>query len=219
MQFTHKPLHKIELSREDRPTGRVYVTPEGNCWPSVTRVINFEPNPALEKWKAMVGEEEAKAVCARAAVRGAIIHSYAEDYLNNKSPNVSMFDIDLWKKYRLLLNRVNMIHLLEGKLYSDKLRLAGTVDCVGEYDGVLSIIDFKTSLRLKTEEDIFNYFLQTTAYAAMVYERYGLVIKQIVILIAVDNEDPQIFVKKVGPYLVPLYDVIKRFEAHNAMNS
>lgn len=213
-KFIHNPLQSLKLIREDLSTGRVYLTPEGNSYPSVTRILSFEPNPGIEEWKARVGEAEASAISNRAKARGTLIHAYTEDHLNNKIPNISMFDVDMWKGFKPVLDHINNIRMLEGKLYSDRLRLAGTVDCIAEYDGVLSIIDFKTSGRIKSEEDILSYFLQTTAYACMAYERYDLQIKQIVILIAVDGEEPQIFKKKVGDYLKPLYDIISRYRQH-----
>jgi len=210
--FVHTPLPKIQLVRHDLPTGRVYVTPEGNKYPSVTRVLGFKPKPFIEEWKARVGEGEAKAVSARAAARGTAIHAYTEDYLNNKPVSVTMFDHTMWKSFKRVLSDINNIRLLEGTLYSDKLELAGTTDIVADYKNVLSVIDVKTSLREKCEADIFDYFLQATAYACMVYERYGLAIKQIVILIAVDDSAPLVFVKNVGPYLEPLFDVIRQFK-------
>lgn len=212
--FEHAPLPKIELTRHDSLDGRRYLTPEGNKWPSVTTVINFEPKPGLEEWKNRIGEDAANAICKRAAARGTLIHSYAEDYLNNKEPSISMFDVDLWRKFSPILDRVNNIRLLEGKMYSDKLQLAGTVDCIGEFDGELSVIDFKTSSRLKSEDDILGYFLQCTAYACMAYERYDLRITRIAVLIAVDDEEPQIFIKSIKDYIDPLMDVINRYKKH-----
>lgn len=214
--FLHNSLPKIELVRLDSPNGRVYLTEDGKRYPSMTSVLGFESKPELEEWKARVGKEEAERVSARARGRGTLIHAYAEDYLNNKSVDVSMFDVDLWKKFRPVLDRIDNIRLLEGKLYSDKLEVSGTVDCVADFDGVTSGIDFKTAGRLKTEDEILSYFIQVTGYCCMVYERYGLKIRQIVVLIAVDNEDPQIFVRDIGQYLDPLFDIIKRYKAHVA---
>lgn len=214
LMFTHNPLTPIEMLREERHGRRVYVTPSGKAYPSVTSVLGFEPKPEIEAWKARVGEEEAKAIMNRAAGRGTLIHSYAEDYLNNKVPNVSMFDIDMWKSLRPILDRIDNIQLLEGRLYSDKLEIAGACDCVADYIKVLSLVDFKSSGRLKSEAEILSYFLQATCYACMVYERYDLKIKQIVIIIAVDNESPQVFVKNIADYIEPLLDLIKRYKLH-----
>lgn len=212
--FTHNRLPEIEMIRENRDGRRVYLTPSGNVYPSVTSVLGFEPKPEIEAWKARIGEDEAKAIMNRACARGTLIHSYAEDYLNNKSPDVSMFDIDMWKSFRPILDRIDNIRLLEGRLYSDKLEMAGACDCVADYLGKLSLIDFKTSARLKSESEILSYFLQTACYACMVYERYDLKIKQLVVLIAVDGDEPQIFVKNVADYLKPLFDLIKRYKQH-----
>lgn len=213
-KFTHNRLPEIEMLRENRDGRRVYVTPEGLAYPSMTTVLGFEPKPEIEAWRAKVGEVEADAILRRAGIRGTAIHAYSEDYLNNKVPNISMFDLDMWRKFRPILDRIDNVRLLEGRLYSDKLEIAGTCDCVADYLGTLSLIDFKTSLRLKSESDILGYFIQTAGYACMVYERYGVRIKQLVVLIAVDNDEPQIFVKNIADYLEPLFDIIKRYKEH-----
>jgi genome maintenance exonuclease 1 len=96
---------------------------------------------------------------------------------------------------------VNNIHALEIPLYSHHLKVAGRVDCIAEYDGQLSIIDFKTSSKLKEESWIKGYFMQCSAYAVMYEERTGIPVSQIVIMIAVDSEHPQVFIKKRNDYI------------------
>lgn len=213
MKFTHHRLKDIELVRLDSTGGRKYRTPAGDCYPSATTVLSFEPKPEIELWKAKVGEAEAKAVMNRACARGTAIHTLAEDYLNNKEPVVSMFDLDIWKSFKPILDRIDNVRLLEGKLYSDRLRLAGTADCVADFDGVLSLIDFKTSGRLKSEEEILSYFLQCAFYIMMVYERYNLKIRQIVVMIAIDSEEPLLFIKDVKEYIEPAIALINRYYA------
>lgn len=217
MIFTHDRLKPIELIRVDGLNGRKYVTPEGNSYPSVTTVLGFEPKPEIEAWRLKVGIEEAERVTRRACARGTVIHGYAEDYLNNLVPNISMFDVDVWRSLKPILDRINNIRLLEGKLYSDKLEIAGTCDAVGDYLKLLSLIDFKSSLRKKSEDEILGYFLQATCYACMVYERYNLKIKQLVIIVAVDNDDSQVFVKNVGDYLDKLFTMIDKYKAHKGI--
>lgn len=212
--FKHDRLPAFNLIRQDGKI-RTYLTPDGKSYPSVTTVLGFEPKPEIEAWRARIGETEAKLIMNRAAARGTLIHSYAEDYLNNKKLNVSMFDIDMWNSFRKVLDKIDNVRLIEGKLYSHRLKLAGTCDCVADYCNVLSLIDFKTSLRLKCEADILNYFLQCTCYSMMIYERYGIIIKQIVVLIAVDNEQPQIFIKDVKDYIIPTLQIIKKYYDHS----
>ena len=88
------------------------------------------------------------------------------------------------------------IYAQEIRMYSDHLRLAGTVDCVAKFDGKLSVIDFKTSSRSKNKEGISNYFMQCTAYAIMFEEMFGIPVSQTVVAIAVEDDAPQIFVEK-----------------------
>lgn len=214
--FTHNTLEPIVMRRIDSSFGRRYATPDGQLYPSVTTVLNFGPKPEIDAWRARVGEEEARRVSARSTIRGTAIHLLAEEYLRNRVPQVTWFDRDMWRSFKPLLNRIDNIRAIEGKLYSDRLKLAGTVDLIGDFDGVLSIIDFKTSKRIKTEEDILNYFIQCTAYACMVYERYALKIKQIAVLIAIDDEEPQVFVKKTNDYIDPLFDAINRYTSAQA---
>ncbi len=211
--FKHDRLPTFNLIQQNGKI-RTYLTPDGQSYPSVTTVLGFEPKPGIEEWRKRVGEDEAKLIMNRAAARGTLIHKYAEDYLNNTVPNVSMFDMSMWNSFRNVLDNIDNVRLLEGKLYSHRLRMAGTCDCVAEYCGELSLIDFKTSLRLKCEKDILNYFLQCTAYACMVYELYNIKIKQIVVLIAVDDDEPQVFIKNISEYMEPLFDIIKRYRIH-----
>ena len=97
-------------------------------------------------------------------------------------------------------------------LYSEAIGLAGQVDCIAEFDGIPSVIDFKTSLKLKKEEWILSYFEQCTAYSLMYEDMTGIQARQIVVLISVDHEPkPQVFVKKRGEYVKGLYDKIVQF--------
>jgi genome maintenance exonuclease 1 len=74
--------------------------------------------------------------------------------------------------------------------------VAGTVDCIAKYDGKVSVIDFKTSKRKKSRDDVHDYFMQCSAYAVAFEERTGIPVSRLVILMAVDDEDPIIFNEK-----------------------
>ena len=115
------------------------------------------------------------------------------------------------------LNRLDNVHHLETMLYSETLGLAGQVDCIAEFDGVPSVIDFKTSLKTKREDWILNYFEQCCCYSLMYEEMTGIKAKQIVVLISVDNEDPQVFVKQRKDYLPELANKIKTFRLENPL--
>ena len=201
--FNHVGLDPIEMSAEMVEGKRVYLTPTGHHYPSVTTVIgnNAAKKAGIAKWRARVGEKAANAKTTRATGRGTKYHSIAEDYFNN--------DLDL-KKYkshplpvlmfhhsRPTLDRINNIYLQEAALYSKHLEIAGRVDCIAEFDGVLSIIDFKTAEQPKREAYLYDYFVQETAYACMLQENYGLSVKQLVTIVACENGETQ--VKELPP--------------------
>lgn len=195
--FVHISHDIPQLKRVDSPAGRVYQTEDGKSYPSVTAVTGLHGKQAILEWRKRVGEEEANRISSRAANRGTRIHSLCEDYLLNKTPEVSMFDLEAYNSIRKELDNINNIHCLETKLYSDYLKVAGTVDCIAEYKGMMSVIDFKTSKRVKTKDEIHNYFMQTSAYAVMFEERTGIPVSKLVILMAVDDEpDPIVFIEK-----------------------
>lgn len=196
MTFTIDLLPSIAIKRTDSETGRTYETPEGNNYQSITSLLSKQPNSALDSWRVAVGPDEANRISRKAATRGTILHKQAELYLLNKDIKFKNFlEKMLFDSFKPLLNRIDNIRLLEGALYSDILRLAGTVDGVAEFDGVLSIIDFKTANSRKEKSMIENYFIQVTAYSYMVEERYNLRIPNIAIMIAVDNDKPQLFIE------------------------
>lgn len=194
--FQHIHHDIPELARIDSANGRVYQTPSGKAYPSVTSVLGLLGKAEILEWRKRVGEEEANRISARAARRGSSIHSLCEDYLLNKEVKPGPFDLDTFKSILPYLDKIDNIHCLETKLYSDFLQVAGTVDCIAEYEGKLSIIDFKTSKRVKTRDDIHGYFMQTAAYAVMFEERTGLPVGRLVIIMSVDDENTLIFKEK-----------------------
>lgn len=192
------------LTRIDSDSGRLYETPNGDRYPSVTSVTGKMSQKSIEAWKKRVGEAEANRVSSRAAQRGTQIHSYCESFLLNEDHHIDIFDLEMWNSMRPFVDKIDNIHALEKMMYSDKLKLAGTVDCIGEYEGELSVIDFKTSARLKDENKIENYFIQATAYSIMFEELFNIKIPNIVILIGVDSEQPQIFKRKRKDFIEKL---------------
>lgn len=169
------------LERIDTPSGRFYKTPDGNLYPSVTTVLSSIPKPGLDAWRKAVGDEEADKVSRRATKRGTALHTYCEDYLNGKNPKLDVFDKMAYKGLSAHLDYIEPI-AIEEQLYSDRLRVAGTLDCLGKYKGELYIIDFKTTSSLKHDGEFDSYWLQTAAYSAMVYERLNLVVPDLLII-------------------------------------
>jgi genome maintenance exonuclease 1 len=164
----------------------------------VTTILGAQSKQGILEWRKKIGEEAANKISRAAASRGTKLHTHVENYLNNVNAiePMSMFQKELFDSVLEHLHRINNIHLQEERLYSDHLRLAGTVDCIGEFDGKLSVIDFKTSGRQKEKEWIHSYFMQCAAYAIMYEERTGIPISKLVVLIAVEGDSPQVFIEK-----------------------
>jgi ATP-dependent exoDNAse (exonuclease V) beta subunit len=196
-QFKHIEHVIPKLERVTSPDGsRLYQTPSGRAYPSVTTVTGLLSKASIMAWRKRVGEAEANRISSKAAGRGTRVHSLCEDFLSNKEVLPDIFDQELWNGYRPLLERIDNIHALETPLYSDHLEVAGTVDCIAEFDGKVSVIDFKTSKRIKSRDDIHGYFMQCSAYAVAFEERTGVPVSRLVILMAVDDENPLVFVEK-----------------------
>jgi genome maintenance exonuclease 1 len=173
------------------------------------------------EWRARVGAEEANRISTKASNRGTKVHDTIEKYLLNDLSDMKLNSLmpdikEMFIKIRPYLDKhVGMIYGIEQPLYSDALKISGTCDCIGEWDGVLSIIDWKTSNYQKEESYIGNYFMQTSAYAEMFEERTGISINQVVVAIAVENEEPQIFIKKKNDYLEELKRYIDKYHLTN----
>jgi hypothetical protein len=195
--FTHIRHDIPKLERKTGPDGsRVYSTPSGLSYPSVTTITGLLSIDAIVAWRKRVGDQEANRISKRAANRGTRVHSLCEKFLLNEEVVPDMFDLDNWKKIKPLLGRIDNIHALETPLYSDHLQVAGTVDCIAEYEGKLSVIDFKTSSRVKTRDDIHGYFMQCSAYAVAFEELTGIPVPRLVVIMAVDDNDPLVFKEK-----------------------
>ena len=201
--FIHHDLPILE--RDTKPDGtRLYKTPSGFAYPSVTTITGQATAEGIRQWRLRVGEEEANRVSGRASARGTRIHQYCEDYLRGKIFEADMFDLQMFNSIKFLLDQIDNIHCLETPLYSDHLQVAGTVDCIAEFQGKLTVIDFKTASKPKDRDDIYHYFMQCAAYAVAFEERTGIPVGRLAILMAVDNDDPRWFIEKrdnwVGPF-------------------
>ena len=193
-----------ELIRDTKPDGtRTYKTPSGFSYPSVTTITGQATAEGIAKWRQRVGEEEANRVSTRASARGTRIHQYCEEYLKGNLFEMNMFDVEMFNSIKFLLDQIDNIHCLETPLYSDHLQVAGTVDCIAEFQGKLSVIDFKTASKPKDRDDIHHYFMQCAAYAVAFEERTGIPIGRLVVMMAVDNDDPRWFIEKRDNWIAP----------------
>ena len=216
---TFKHLHNdpvlVNLKREEVNGKRYYVSPNGKHLPSVTTFLSHFKGDSIAKWRKKVGEEEANKISARASRRGTKFHSLMESYISNQEGFLDdkvMPDMrHAFNQFLPILDRVDNVHYLETMLYSEILGLAGQVDCIAEYDGVPSIIDFKTSLKPKREDWILNYFEQCTCYSLMYEEMTGVQCKQLVVMIAVDHHEPQVFVRNRRNYIPELARKVRQF--------
>jgi len=235
--FKHVPVELNEMTAVTTDTGRQYETPEGITLPSITTVLSILSRDSIAKWRARVGEKEANRVSYRASTRGTAVHEICEQYVNNdpdydkymainpdngemklttRTPDL----IDSFLKIKPILDeRLTVVHAQEAPLYSTHLGVAGRVDCVGVFDGKLSIIDYKTSMKPKRLDWIKNYFMQESAYSIMWEERTGMPITQLVTIISVDNHEPQVFIEHRDNWVRPLRDTIAQYNEENSANA
>jgi len=212
--FIHE---KIELDYKDLvvengENGRKYISPEGHKFPSITTVLGVLSRAGIAAWRARVGEEEANRVSHRATTRGTAVHDLVEKYLDNEElPEVLPHITASLNNLKPSLSRIGKIYAQEAPLYSKHLGVAGRVDCVGEYDGVPSIIDFKTSKKIKKKEWVTSYFMQEAAYAIMWEERTGMPITNLVTIMDVDNESPCVFVEHRDNWTEKLFETIELY--------
>lgn len=212
--FTHKDFTLPDIESETIDGKRHYVTPKGKL-PSITTVLSILSRDSIQAWRKRVGEVQANAISTRASRRGTSVHSMCEDYINNQYDSKKYLpnDRETFNTLRPVLDEhLNNVWMQECALFSEYLGVAGRVDCIAEWDGKLSVIDFKTSRKLKKKEWIDNYFMQASAYCVMFEEMTGQPINQTVILIAVDGEDPQVFIESRDNYTRPLIETIARYK-------
>ena len=218
-KFNHAPVELQDIKATNKDGIRLYKTPDGNMYPSITTVLSVRNKQGLFEWRKRVGEEVANYIARTAAARGTAVHHMCEDYLNNE-------DMEKHKEKFLphalftqlrdnMLNRVDNIRSQEAGLYSDKYGVAGRVDCIAEFDGVLSIIDFKTSTKERQDSYNESYYIQASAYAEMFEERTGIEINQICILVVTADGVCQEFVKDKKDYLPLLTDAIAEWKQKN----
>ena len=221
--FVHKEgLDYKELKTKNIDGKRHYVTPNGN-YPSVTTVTSLAIKDGIKAWRERVGEKEANKIASQAARRGTKVHKICEDYLNNVDLNyeeIEPINHFLFKQVKPILDTyLDEVYSVEGCLYSDYLRTAGRVDCVGVFDGKASIIDFKTANKRKRRSWISNYFMQESAYAVMFEERTNIPIGQLVTIIAVEQDEPQLFVERRDDHIMEFIKYRDQYEEQQKCQS
>jgi len=217
-KFDHVKLNGElpDIKTESIKGKRFYVTPDGNKYPSITTVLSDRNKEGIRKWRESVGQDVANQVMRQAASRGTAVHTLIENYLNNEElSKQDVLPVALFATIKSELDNINNIRIQEGGLYSDKLGVAGRVDCIAEYKGKISVIDFKTSTKEKKEEWVENYFIQGSAYCEMYEERFLQPIEQVVILIVTEDGAVQTFIKDKKDYLPLLKTAIKEFNEKN----
>ena len=216
-------MPKLETKTVDHK--RFYVTPEDNYYPSITTVLSIRKKEGLMEWRKRVGNDVANYVARTASARGTKVHHMCEDYLNNQHIEWP----EKWKEHEKdflpwclfgqlrnkVLGNIDEIYAQECGLYSDKYRVAGRVDCIAKYNGKLSIIDFKTSTKERSDAWNENYYIQGSAYAEMFTELTGIDTNQIVILVVTEDGTVQEFIKSKNDYLIDLSEAIEEWSRQN----
>jgi genome maintenance exonuclease 1 len=172
----------------------------------------------LNRWRESIGIEEANRITEFSGKRGSVMHDLIEQHLlggDSRSfvPKTDFEEVGfgLFKKLLPKLRYIEPIGL-ETVLWSDVLGVAGRCDCIGLYNGKLSIIDYKTSRKGKSKADIINYWIQTTFYALAFEEQFGQKIEQLVILMAIEDGVSAVFVEPIRPeYVTNLINRIEQF--------
>ena len=207
-----------EIEQINEEGGRKYLTPSGKRYPSITSVMSWQSARAIADWRARVGSEEANRISRQATRRGTALHNVCESYLRNEDvlgENVTPDVVSMFTSIKYILdNSIDNIHCIETRLYSDYIGVAGTADCIAEFDGKMSIIDFKTSRKIKEKKHITHYFMQTAGYAVMYEELFGIPVPQIVIIM-VCEDDNMVFVEKRNNYTKQLIDLVEQYKLVN----
>ena len=215
--FNHVPAVLPPLERETVDGVRYYKVPDADEFVklvSITSITSFWNREKFAKWRKKIGEDKANEITRKATSRGTDTHTLIEHYLLNEEilPEVQPISDFLYKIAKPTLNNIDNIHALEGSLYSKQLGVAGTVDCIAEYDGELAVIDFKTAAAPKPRDWIDGYFVQAAAYACMYYELTGVSVKKLVIIMTCENGDCVVYEERdKAKYIKLLVNYIECF--------
>ena len=213
-KFNHYASSLLDLKTENIEGKRHYVTPDGDKCISITTLLSELSREGISRWRAKVGAEEANRISRQASSRGTRVHNIAESYIKNQEDHLEGVlpdAVEMFQSITPLIDRIDNVHCVEGALYSDELKLAGRTDLIAEFDGALSAIDYKTSKRIKIWDHCHSYFMQGAFYAHAYEERTGIPVNDIVIIMAVENEEPLLFRETKERWLEPLRQVIHKY--------
>ena len=222
-QFKHDFFNRVQLERITIDGVRHYKTPTGGCYPSVTTVLSNLSKHGIQEWRQNVGEEKANQITRQAASRGTATHSLCEKYLLNEPDflkGAMPSNVTLFKQFQPYLDQyVGKIYGIEIPLYSHLLQSAGTCDLFCQLHGINTVVDFKTSTRPKKEEHIESYFYQATAYAIMIEDIYRVTVPVLGILIAVEEDNLQFFIKHTADYRDTVITYFRNSSCFNSQDS
>lgn len=217
MQFRHELIDFQRIKQINSPAGRVYETPSGLKYPSVTAVLGaMKDQTGLNEWKNRVGYAEANKIMRRAGSQGTEMHRICENYMLNRDPGLGTNFVanEQFQNIKGILDEhVTTVYGVEFPVYSHKLKTAGTADFFCDWDGKKTVLDFKTSIKTKREEWIEDYFIQATVYAMCLWEIYGIKVEQIAVLISVEHDQPQLFVKDPLDYIQRAVEKFRDYHA------
>ena len=226
MRFDHSP--HIDLPRAKQiniPSGRRYQTPDGNVYPSITTVLGDQPEKkkAIAEWRARVGAEEANKISSQAARRGTDLHNLMEKYILGDEIDAKKIIPSTLARFRpvqkCLDDNLQLVYASETPMFSDILRIAGTADLICEWNGEVTVIDFKTAARMKTADMITDYFLQATAYSIMFEEHTGIECHHFAILMVSDEGEFQAFPGRRNDYVRDLIRVRDQYEWRKSLDN
>jgi len=239
--FTHKKIKVIRpFAKTDHDeTGHYYITNNKKRYPSITTVLKLlDTKEWYPHWVASVARKEGiteaqaeircKEIGEESMAVGTELHKMAEDYLNNKPPYVLLkpeFSVDifsLWKPLKdNLVQHINNIQGIEAQIYSHDLQLAGTTDCIAEYDTIPSIIDYKNSRKPKSKSECNkkDYFIQLCAYGKMWEFCTGEKITQGVVMVISWDGKVKSHIVKLADYEDALMTKLVLVEQQQALNT
>jgi len=202
-----------QLSEQYTDFGRMYTNPNGDVYPSITTVLGKQPKPGLDAWRERVGDDKAERMMKASGRVGSEFHDACERFILGDAVGVlSLGATMLFAAAKSELNHLHDIRGIEIPMWSDALKTAGRSDLIGSHRGVPSVVDYKNSRSAKPKEFCTDYFMQGAAYARMFYERYGIIIKQMVIIIAVWGQvKPTVHIEPVSNWVKPLNKVMELY--------
>ena len=202
--YNHIPINFKQAELIEKDNAHFYQTPNGEIYPSITTILqntmSNEKKESLQNWKEQ--EIASEYITQEAAIIGTETHKLIENHINEvrQTDEVRLLSVAHFNNLIPFLQKINDVHGTELRVYSDVMKLAGTSDCIANYDGELSIIDYKTKRSNQKEEWMTDHFIQGTAYSQMFKELTGIEVKQVVILVSSEKNSKMEFVKKTENY-------------------